>query len=219
MIRLALGLLLLSLTAGAAAETMYVTDELRLGVHEASDTSDQAFTFLVSGDAVEVLQREGFYARVRLEDGREGWARSTFLVSEEPAKRRLALLEAERDRLAEELSALDSGRDLQAERVAELEVEIAAERDKLAATSTELEELREEYEAATERTCPDGICGARQLGAGRHTPRPSAGPGHCLVVVRSAQPTTARGLSHLLNALLPGPAVGRKAPFFSGLLE
>ena len=38
----------------AAAETAYVTDNLRLGLHTAEDTSDRAFRFLgTRGDAID----------------------------------------------------------------------------------------------------------------------------------------------------------------------
>jgi SH3 domain protein len=80
---------------GAAAETAYVTDSLRLGIHAAADTSDQAFDNLISGTAVEVLERSGGYAHVRLADGREGWVRATFLVTTKPAAARIAELEAQ----------------------------------------------------------------------------------------------------------------------------
>ena len=90
---------LLAIACGCAtsvfAETAYVTDSLRLGIHAAADTSDRAFDNLVSGTAVEVLERNTSYARVRLADGREGWVRATFLVALKPAAARLAELEAE----------------------------------------------------------------------------------------------------------------------------
>ena len=43
-----------------------------------ADTSDRPFENLVSGTAVEVLERNPNYARVRLADGREGWVKATF---------------------------------------------------------------------------------------------------------------------------------------------
>ena len=44
--------LALLLAAGAAhAETGYVTDQLSLGLHNASDTSDRPFRMLKSGDS------------------------------------------------------------------------------------------------------------------------------------------------------------------------
>lgn len=86
------------LGAGAAiagAETAYVTDSLRLGIHAAADTSDRAFDNLVSGAVVEILERNPNYARVRLTDGREGWVKANYLVTVKPAAARVGELEAE----------------------------------------------------------------------------------------------------------------------------
>jgi SH3 domain protein len=96
-----LSTLLLGLAAVAAAETAFVTDSLRLGLHAAPDTSDRPFDNLVSGTAVEVLERNPNYAHVRLEDGREGWVKATYLVALKPAAARVAELEAEVARLNE----------------------------------------------------------------------------------------------------------------------
>ena len=84
----------LMLCAVASAETAYVTDVLQLGIHAAPDTSDRAFANLVSGTAVEVLERNTGYARVKLADGREGWVRATYLVTTAPAAARIVELEA-----------------------------------------------------------------------------------------------------------------------------
>jgi|SRR5688572_23340210 len=89
------GLALGAWVSFASAETVYVTDSLRLGLHAASDTSDRPFENLVSGTAVEVLERNPNYARVRLADGREGWVKATFLVAEKPAAARVLELETE----------------------------------------------------------------------------------------------------------------------------
>lgn len=87
--------ILLSVTAGAAAETAYVTDSLRLGLHHESDTSGKPFETLVSGTALEVLERAPNFARVRTPGGQEGWVKSTYLVEEKPAQQRVTELEAE----------------------------------------------------------------------------------------------------------------------------
>ena len=100
--RLIIGVLIL-LPVLAAAETAYVTDSLRLGLHAAEDTSDRAFRFLDSGQAMEVLSRDRNYANVRLPDGTEGWVKSAYLVDDKPAKLIVAETMAERDRLAGEL--------------------------------------------------------------------------------------------------------------------
>ena len=87
----------------AAAETAYVTDNLRLGLHQAEDTSDRAFRFLDSGQPMEILIRGGSYANVRLPDGTEGWVKSAYLVDKKPAKLIVAETIAERDALVAEL--------------------------------------------------------------------------------------------------------------------
>jgi SH3 domain protein len=77
------------------AETAYVTDILRLGLHRAEDTSDQPFRTLVSGTELEVLARTTNYAHVRAADGQEGWVKSAYLVLDKPAQLRLAETESE----------------------------------------------------------------------------------------------------------------------------
>lgn len=108
LLRIVLFCLLLLVGRGLAAETRYVTDELRLGVHLTRDTSGRAFAYLKSGDRVEVLERDGSLSLVKMEDERSGWVRGSFLQPEEPALRRIAGVETERDRLAAELEKLKS---------------------------------------------------------------------------------------------------------------
>ena len=101
--RLIIGFLVL-LPLMAAADTAYVTDNLRLGLHTAENTSDRPFRTLESGQPMEVLLRAGNYANVRLPDGTEGWVKTGYLVDEKPAKLIVAETMAERDALAEELA-------------------------------------------------------------------------------------------------------------------
>ncbi|MCG8368876.1 MAG: TIGR04211 family SH3 domain-containing protein [Proteobacteria bacterium] len=89
----------------AAAETAYVTDNLRLGLHAAEDTGDRAFRYLESGQAMEVLVRDRNYAKVRLPDGAEGWVKAAYLVDDKPAKLIVAETMAQRDALAGELES------------------------------------------------------------------------------------------------------------------
>lgn len=86
--------LLLLCSASAGAQTVYVTDLLQLGIHRAPDTSDQPFRNLASGTELEILEQVTRFARVRTPDGEEGWVRSAFLVTEQPARHRVAELEA-----------------------------------------------------------------------------------------------------------------------------
>lgn len=141
--RLILGLLAL-FPLLAAAETAYVTDNLRLGLHNAEDTSDRAFRILESGQPMEILIPGGSYANVRLPDGTEGWVKTAYLVTEKPAKLIVAETMEERDALAAEL---EETRAAFAEPAATIE-RLKSETNDLAAqletAKTEISSLQEE---------------------------------------------------------------------------
>ncbi|HEX5418746.1 MAG TPA: TIGR04211 family SH3 domain-containing protein [Gammaproteobacteria bacterium] len=96
--------------SAAHAETAYVTDMLQLGLHKAADASDQAFDNLPSGTAVNVLKRDGGFAQVTLTDGREGWVKSAYLVTEKPARLQLAEIQDEMTSLRAQLKLAEAGR-------------------------------------------------------------------------------------------------------------
>lgn len=100
--RFYLGILVL-LPLTAFAETAYVTDNLRLGLYEAEDTSGRPFRTLESGQEMEIQLRATNTAQVTLPDGTTGWVKSAYLVSDKPAKLIVAETIAERDALAAEL--------------------------------------------------------------------------------------------------------------------
>ncbi|NQV87210.1 MAG: TIGR04211 family SH3 domain-containing protein [Woeseiaceae bacterium] len=87
----------------ALGDTAYVTDNLRLGIYEAEDTSGRAIRMLDSGQAMEILSRDRNYANVRLPDTTEGWVKAAYLVDIKPAKLIVAEITAERDSLLAEL--------------------------------------------------------------------------------------------------------------------
>lgn len=141
--RLLIGLLVL-LPFTAAAETAYVTDNLRLGLHAAEDTSDRAFRFLESGQAMEVLVRDRNYANVRLPDGAEGWVKSAYLVDEKPAKLIVAETMAERDALAAELESTRQAFAEPAAAIERLQSEVSDLTSRLEGAQDETATLREE---------------------------------------------------------------------------
>ena len=66
------------------AETMYVTDRLYLSLRNVPHPEQPAVALLASDTKVEVLQTEGDWAEVTLEDGRTGWVLKRFLVENLP---------------------------------------------------------------------------------------------------------------------------------------
>jgi SH3 domain protein len=89
----------------ALGQTAYVTDNLRLGLYEAEDTSGRPKRMLDSGQAMEILSRDRNYANVQLPDGSEGWVKSAYLVEIKPAKLIVAEITEERDALLGELAS------------------------------------------------------------------------------------------------------------------
>jgi SH3 domain protein len=87
-----------------------VTDSLRLGIHNTEDTSGKPFENLVSGTALEVLERNTNYAHVRTPDGREGWVKAVYLVEQKPAQARVLELESELAALRAEVDQVRSAR-------------------------------------------------------------------------------------------------------------
>jgi SH3 domain protein len=141
--RLIIGALIL-LPVLAAAETAYVTDNLRLGLHAAEDTSDRAFRFLESGQPMEILSRDRNYANVRLPDGAEGWVKSAYLVEEKPAKLIVAETIEERDRLAAELEQAKAAFADPAATIEQLRAQASQLSNDLDDARSQITELREE---------------------------------------------------------------------------
>ena len=132
------------LAVPAPAETVYVTDILRLGQHRAQDTSDRAFRMLVSGTELEVLERIPNYARVRAPDGREGWVKSNYLVEEKPSRLRAAELEAEVTKLNEDLATASQARQAAEAAYEKLAADIAASENSSEAVAAKLQQLTED---------------------------------------------------------------------------
>ncbi len=120
-----LAVLLLQAPVQAQTETAYVTDNLRLGVHQASDTSDRPFRTLESGQAMGIISRNRNYANVRLPDGVEGYVKATYLVFEKPAKLIVAETEAEKAALQEELEDMKAAFAAPAATITSLEQQLA----------------------------------------------------------------------------------------------
>jgi SH3 domain protein len=100
-----LALVLLGCAVLANADPAYVTDSLRLNLYAEADGSGDPIETLVSGAAVDVLDRNGGYAHVRTTAGHEGWLTAAYLVTKKPALARVAELEAEIEDLKNDVAA------------------------------------------------------------------------------------------------------------------
>ncbi len=75
------GILLVLFSAPILAETMYVSDVLKLTVRTGKGQDYKIISVIQSGQTVDVLQPEDKWALVRLDDGKEGWVLTRYLTS------------------------------------------------------------------------------------------------------------------------------------------
>jgi len=128
----------------AAAETAYITDNLRLGLHQAEDTSDRAFRMLESGQELEIISRTRNYANVQLPDGASGYVKAAYLVDEKPAKLIVAETAAERDALIAELDESKRAFAAPAATIQGLKDNVADLTSKLGDADSEITDLKKE---------------------------------------------------------------------------
>lgn len=129
----------LAFSAGPAlAETVYVTDMLQLELYETMQMTGRPLKRLKSGDRMEVLQREGRYARVRLDTGDTGWVKSLYLVEDEPSRAQLTKVENDFAAARQRIENLEGSI---AERDAQLDALRSSEEGEASQTTTMLAEL------------------------------------------------------------------------------
>ncbi len=144
-------LLIIVLPFAAFAETAYITDNLRLGLHQAADTSDRAFRTLESGQELEIISRNRNYANVSLPDGVQGYVKAAYLVFEKPAKLIVAETQDANDNLKKELENTKAAFASPAATIESLQQQLAAREASLAESSGMITELAEENKDYQER--------------------------------------------------------------------
>ena len=148
------GLFLGLAVSAAAAETAYVTDNLRLGLHQASDTSDRAFRTLESGQELEIISRDRNYANVRLPDGIEGYVKAAYLVFDKPAKLIVAETAATNEALQKELEELKAAFAAPSATIESLRQQLAESESAASSSAAQVAELTaqlEEYRGRQEQ--------------------------------------------------------------------
>ncbi len=152
--------LLATMLGSVHAETNYVIDELRVGLHKDGTTESPIVKIVPSGTALEVLGRQGDLVKVREPDGEEGWVHKRYLINTEPDNTRMLELQQRNTALEKKLqqkqAAANTGdskeleRQLDSERlkVGELQAQLADLKARIGASDNgelleELERLRQ----------------------------------------------------------------------------
>ena len=139
--------------AASEGDVVYVTDELRLGLYATEETTGRARKTLLSGARLTVLERALMSIRVRTDDGEEGWVKTAYIVEAEPARSRLARVEAEAATVAAQLAEQNTTLAAAEARTNEL----LAELEEANAGITELPALKAENKALTAALNEGGV--------------------------------------------------------------
>lgn len=105
-IKTTFALILTGLLLGTAAhaDVAWITDKLRLSMHEQPASKGKKIATLTSGTRVEILERNRLYAKVKTPDGLIGWVKGAYLEPVKPAKLRLTELERRHKRTLVQLA-------------------------------------------------------------------------------------------------------------------
>ncbi len=102
-----LWLLTFALAVPAAhADAVYVIEQLVVGVASSPEADAERIGQVKSGDKLELLERQGDEAHVRLPNGKEGWLKASYVTAEEPLTQRLTERTAELEKLKQESAKL-----------------------------------------------------------------------------------------------------------------
>lgn len=93
--RAAIAALLMAGALAARAETVYVNDQLQVGVHQGKTVDTTIVELVPSGTALEVVARDGALVQVETPGGKRGWVDGRFLADSAPGRARVESLEAE----------------------------------------------------------------------------------------------------------------------------
>jgi len=100
------GIFILAISEVVCAETMYVTDVLRLTLRTGQSTEHKIIAVIESGQKVEMLESGEEWSSVRLEDGKEGWVLTRYLTPRETYNVKLKRLEDKHKNLMAQASSL-----------------------------------------------------------------------------------------------------------------
>lgn len=100
-------LVCLLLPLSVLAETVYVNDQLRVGVRAEPSNSVAPMGVVITGMQLEVLERSGGFIRIRSEQGVEGWISESYVTSDKPAALIVEEIQEKNRKLTEQLAQKD----------------------------------------------------------------------------------------------------------------
>ncbi len=124
----------------SAAETMYVTDELKLTLRSGPSMENRILAIVETGQSMEVLEAGNDWSKVRLTDGKEGWVLTRYLTDKPTSNILLSDLQKKYDSLSSEFQALKGDH-------AQIKEENEQLKSELSTNQEALRKINEEYNA------------------------------------------------------------------------
>lgn len=122
--------LFFGLSISVVAETVYVSDNLRVGVRPEPDNGYAPVGVVLTGMKLEVLDRKQGYLKVKTDEDLVGWIKDIYVIDQAPAiiklqrlQKKHAELAAQAKEMRETLSALESTNSALNEQVDNLKAE------------------------------------------------------------------------------------------------
>ncbi len=146
-IKISTFLVLICCLSTALAETNYVTDEIRIGLHKENSTDSPIVKLIPSGTALTVLAREQELVRVTEPGGISGWVHQRYLLETAPDRSRVLELQKQNSELTQQLQVLQeqpgTGTDAPKEpTIKELEQKLNSERLKVGELQAQLADIK-----------------------------------------------------------------------------
>jgi SH3 domain protein len=128
------------LTSHVYAETIYVIDELKIGLHQDRTVDSPIIKLVPSGTALTVIERDNDLVHVQESEGVSGWINSKYVINEKPGKARVNELEKEIELLKSGTGTNTASADSAAQK--ELEQQLNSERLKNGDLQAQLADLK-----------------------------------------------------------------------------
>lgn len=143
--RIVIWLIFLTLTAASAsAETMFVTDSMKITLRIGPGNDRKILAMVKSDEAVNVLETRKEWSFVRTADGKEGWVISRFLTANQPNSILLEDLRQEHSQLLAEAATLRNENTALSSEKQQLIAKIETDKEQLASLTQSYETLKNE---------------------------------------------------------------------------
>ncbi|MFV2060188.1 MAG: TIGR04211 family SH3 domain-containing protein [Gammaproteobacteria bacterium] len=124
-----------SYTTSSYAETVYVSDNLRVGVRPSPDSSIAPINVVTSGMHLTVIESEDGYIKIRTESGITGWVKEVYMTKEIPVREKFNTLNIQYEKQNTTISELNQAID----KLSNIKVALISDLDKVRTDKSELE--------------------------------------------------------------------------------